>query len=281
MQRRDLLKQGLLAGGILSLPHVHAQEQNPNRRRPLVIDCHVHAGKGMNYGQPEGTVAPYTTFNDPEWTLRKMEEVGIDRSIIFPISNKTYEKANEEIASFVRKYPGKFIGFAKHDQKNEAGKIRELLTREVRELGLKGLKLHGAPTREMLEVVADLEIPILCHPAKVADLAGPVADWPQINFILAHLGSSASRDWREHLAGIALTQRFPNLYIETSGVLFFNYLEQAAATLPATKLLFGSDGPLVDCRSELYKIKLLKLSPEKEALVLSGNILRILPKGTV
>ena len=88
--------------------------------------------------------------------LRHAEEAGIDKTIIFPIENPTYQKANEEIARIVERHPGKFIGFAKHDPVAEAGKIERLLTREVRELGLKGLKLHKPPTREMLDVVAAL-----------------------------------------------------------------------------------------------------------------------------
>ncbi len=66
------------------------------------------------------------------------------------------------------------------------------------------------------------------------------------------------------------------MYLDTSGVVFFQYLELATRELPAEKLLFGSDGPLVHARVELYKIRLLKLPPEKEALVLGGNIRRLL-----
>lgn len=268
MRRRDFLKGTTLLAVGCAAP-------SSATRDGLVIDAHCHAGKGLNYGKEDA--APWTTYNDPEWTLRKMEEAGIDKTVIFPISNTTYEEANLEIASYVKRWPDKFIGFAKHDQKTEAGRIRALLTREVKELGLKGLKLHGAPTTEMLEVVSDLEIPILCHPAKVADLNGPVADWPKITFIMAHLGNFASRDWKEHVAAIESAKRFPNLYLETSSVVFHNYLELAARQLPAEKLIFGTDGPLVDSRVELHKIRLLRLPPERERLVLSGNILRLLP----
>ncbi len=265
MRRRDVLRAGaLLAAGCAA----------PTRGRALVVDAHVHAGKGLHYGK-EGE-APWTTWNDPEWTLRKMDEASIDRSVIFPISNATYEKANEEIASFVARWPDRFIGFAKHDAKTEEGRIRGLLTREVKELGLRGLKLHGTPSREMLETAAELRIPILCHPAKVADLRGPASEWPSIPFLLAHLGSFASRDWREHLAAIELARALPNVHLETSSVVFHDYLERAARELPAEKLVFGSDGPLVDARVELGKIRLLRLTPERERLVLGGNILRIL-----
>ncbi len=202
--------------------------------------------------------------------------MGIDQAVIFPISNITYEKANEEIAGFVRQYPGRFIGFAKHDPKTEAGRIRALLTREVRELGLRGLKLHAVPSPEMLEVVAELRIPILMHPPAVNDCLEVVRTHPKISFILAHLGSFASRDWREHLRAIEAAKDLPNLYLETSSVVFFPYLERAARELPAEKLLFGSDGPLVDPRVELGKVRLLKLPAAKEQLVLGGNIRRLL-----
>jgi predicted TIM-barrel fold metal-dependent hydrolase len=59
-------------------------------------------------------------------------------------------------------------------------------------------------------------------------------------------------------------------------VVFFPYLEQAARQLPVEKLIFGSDAPLVDAHVELYKIRLLKLSPAHEGKVLGGNIRRLL-----
>jgi uncharacterized protein len=210
-------------------------------------------------------------------TLRRAEEAGIDRTVIFPIENPTYEQANEEIARLVETHPGKFIGFAKHDPVAEAGRIERLLTREVKELGLKGLKLHKTPTREVLDVVAALGIPILFHPPKVADYHMIAAAYPQVNFILAHLGSFASGNWSEHLAAIDVARRYPNVYLETSSVVFTEYLERAAKELPPEKLIFGSDGPLVDSRVELFKIRMLKLPVDHEAKVLSGNILRLLP----
>ena len=74
-----------------------------------------------------------------------------------------------------------------------------------------------------------------------------------------------------------MARRYPNVYLETSSVVFTEYLERAAKELPPEKLIFGSDGPLVDSRVELYKIRLLKLPRDHEAKVLSGNILRLLP----
>ncbi len=277
MKRREFVKTGFL--GSICFGTADVGRSSPTRCQVRVVDAHCHAGHGMNYGNADPNSNPWTTFNDPQRTLRRMEEAGIDQSIIFPISNISYEKANEEIASYVRKWPDQFIGFAKHDAKTEQGKIRELLRHEVNDLGLSGLKLHGAPTQEMVETAAELKIPILFHPPTVNDDSLVIIRAnPMVPFILAHLGNFASRDWKEHVRAIDAAEHLPNLYLETSSVAFVDYLEQAARELPAEKLIFGSDGPLVDARVELYKIKLLKLSPEKEALVLGGNILRLLKR---
>ena len=225
--------------------------------------------------------APWTTRADPEITLRHMAEAGIDRTVIFPINNTEYEKPNQEIAEICGRYPGKFIGFAKHDPQSEAGRIRALLRREVESLGLKGLKLHRLPTREVLEAVAELGIPILHHPEKVANFHMIASEYPRVPFIMAHLGNFASRDWAEHIAAIEVARRYPNVYLETSSVVFFKFLEMAAKDVGPNKLIFGSDGPELDSRVELYKVRLLKLAPADEAKILGGNIARLLPKGTV
>ncbi len=275
MDRRDFCK-GVLASSSLHLARSACAARIQEGGQIKVIDAHCHAGKGINYGKDDSTSDPWTTFNDPRWTLRKAREAGIDRTIIFPINNTTYRQANEEIASYVRRWPDKFIGFAKHDDRSEAGKIRNMLRHEVLELGLRGLKLHGVPTKEMVETAAELSIPILFHPPKVNDSLDVVESNPEVSFILAHLGCFASRDWREHVRAIEAAKKISNLYLDTSSVVFFKYLKQAANELPAEKLIFGSDGPLVDSRVELYKIGLLGLAKANEQLILSGNILRLL-----
>jgi len=283
MRRRDFIRNvaaGAGASALLRPGAVLAEDPRDQTvvaaDRTPIIDAHCHAGHGVNFGKLDGPHDPWTTFNDPVETLRKMEEVGIDRTVIFPINNVTYESANETIAEYVRRWPKKLIGFAKHDSKTEDGKIADLLRHEVNDLGLSGLKLHGTPTEEMMVTASELKIPILFHPARVDDCHVAVRAHPEVNFILAHLGSFASRRWRDHDRAILVTQQYPNVYLETSSVVFYRYLEKAARELPADKLIFGSDGPLVDCRIELQKMRMLRLNPEAERMVLGGNILRLL-----
>ena len=277
LHRRQFLQRGLVAGtSLVAASPVVGNAAAASGLPPRVIDAHCHAGKGMNYGKNDPDAAPWTTFNDPERVIRQADAAGITQTIIFPISNTTYSAANEEIASYVQKWPSKFIGFAKHDPATEGGRIREMLLHEIRDLGLKGLKLHVVPTEEMLITAQELRIPILVHPPRVADLVEVVRVWPKVNFILAHLGNFASRDWKEHLRAIEATKALPNLYLETSAVVFFEFLEQAAREVPADKLIFGTDGPLVDQRVEMQKFRLLNLQPDKAEKVFAGNIQRLL-----
>jgi hypothetical protein len=48
------------------------------------------------------------------------------------ISHETFEGPNREVARIVARYPGRFIGYAKHDPVNEKGRIRSMLLQECR-----------------------------------------------------------------------------------------------------------------------------------------------------
>src|SRR6478672_8877246 len=143
--------------------------------RTPVIDCHTHAGTGTTL------TAPWTTIADPAEILRRNREAGIDQACIFPISHDTFAEANREIAGIVKRYPGRFIGYAKHDPVREKGQIRDMLRRECRELGLRGLKLHVTPTPEVLDTVAELGIPVIWDPARVALFDSAARDYPTVD----------------------------------------------------------------------------------------------------
>ena len=194
--------------------------------------------------------------------------------------NLSYEQANIQVARICEKYPDKLIGFAVHNPQTETGRLKATLTAEVKSMGFKGLKTDGHPTRELLDVVAELHIPVIYYPGPGADLVRlyhlMAATFPSVNFILPHLGAYRSAPWSNHHVAIALAKRHPNIYLEASGLDGIQYLEMAARELPAEKLVFGSFAPEDDPRVEIYAFKLLKLPPEQEAKTLGGNMERLL-----
>ena len=243
-------------------------------RKVPVIDCHVHAGHAPTLTDP------WTNIADPVEILRRMDEAGVDKACIFPISHRQgYEAANREIAEIVRRHPRRFIGFCKHDAAVEKGRIREMMMRECRVMGLRGLKLHAPqPGPEILDVVAELGIPILYHPARVSDFEEIAPAYPQVDLIMAHLGSDMTMDYRECLAAIELAKQYPNVYLDTSTTVMTRYLEKAIADLPPGKIVYGTDEPEVDTRLEIFKIRVLKLPKETEEMILGGNMERLLAK---
>jgi uncharacterized protein len=277
--RREFLRQcgaglsgGVVAGGVLLGETTAGAKGNGKTSKTKVIDCHAHAGTAS------AMTDPWTCMADPEAILHRNQEAGIDQSVIFPINHFTFEEANREIAQICHRFPGKFIGYAKHDPIHEKGRIRTLLFRECHELGLRGLKLHVHPGPEVLDVVAELGIPIIYHPERVSQFEEIAGTYPLVDFILAHMGSDQSIDWREHVAAIALAKKFPNIYLDTGATVFSRFIEQAIREVGPEKVLFGSDEPEVDCRQEIFKIRVLKLPKAQEELILGGNLLRLLSK---
>jgi predicted TIM-barrel fold metal-dependent hydrolase len=99
--------------------------------------------------------------------------------------------------------------------------------------------------------------------------------YPEVNFIVAHLGSNTD-DFRAHQQVVYQLARYPNVFADTSAVRQYDYIVEAVKCAGPQKLLFGSDGPWLHPGVEIEKIRLLGLPLEKEALILGGNVLRLL-----
>ena len=239
----------------------------------MIIDCHCHAGKGeglLNHWSTDAPIEPY---------LRRARAAGIDKTVILAAQHTDYARANEGVARIAARYPRRFIPFACVHARRDAGRIRKMVGHAVTRWGFRGIKVHGheAPaTREVAETARALGLPVLYDVAGRPYLIEMIAaEYPDVNFIIPHLGSFAD-DWRAHRQVIDQIARLPNVYADTSGVKRFDYVVQAVERGGAGKVLFGSDGPWLHPALELQKIKLLGLPPRDEALVLGGNLLRLI-----
>jgi predicted TIM-barrel fold metal-dependent hydrolase len=239
----------------------------------MIVDCHCHAGTGDILTAPWNTTAPLKAY------LRRARAAGIDRTVVFAPFHSDYAIANAEVARIVSRSHGRLVGFAFVHPTRDAGRIDQMVRRAVRQWGFRGIKVHGfdaMPTREVCEVARSLRLPVLVDVFGRAEAVEMFAtQYPDVPFIIPHLGSFAD-DWRVHVRVIDQIARLPNVYADTSGVKRFDYVVEAVRRGGARKVLFGSDGPWLHPGLELHKIRLLDLSPQDEALVLGGNILRLL-----
>jgi hypothetical protein len=246
---------------------------------PQIIDCHCHAGKGDRMTAPWNTIAPLKSY------LRRARAAGINKTIVIPAFHSNYDEANAELGRIVARNPNRLIGFAFVHAKRDAGRIFDMVGRALKNWGCRGIKVHGfdaMPSREVCEAARKFRLPMLVDVVsrpEVVDMLAP--QYPDVNFIIPHLGSFTD-DWKAHQQVIYQIARYPNVHADTSAVRQFDYLVQAIRRAGPRKLLFGSDGPWTHPGLELHKIRLLGLPPDQRAMVLGGNVLRLLrraPRG--
>lgn len=241
----------------------------------MIIDAHCHAGKG------DGLTGPWDTDASLSRYLARARKARIDRTVIFPAFHSDYDRANREVAQIVRSQPGRFLGFgclnAERDRRRAAAMVAEAVGR----FGFRGVKVHrhdARMTREVAEVVRAWHLPV------IYDVQGDVAsvellarEYPDVVWIIPHLGSFAD-DWRAQVLFIDQLARHPNVFTDTSGVRRFDLLEEAVRRAGPAKILFGSDGPWLHPGLELAKVHALHLDRAAEALVLGGNLRRLVAR---
>ena len=238
----------------------------------MIIDSHCHAGKGDGLTGPWDTDAPLGAY------LRRAAQAGIGRTVVFAAFSSDYRTANAAVGRIVAARPGRFSGYAMVNAARDAGRVGAMVGEAVTGWGACGIKVHrhdARITREVCEVARSFALPVLydvmgeAHPMELV-----AAEYPGVAFVIPHLGSFAD-DWRAQRTVIDLLVRHPNVYTDTSGVRRFDLLAEALRRAGPQKVLFGTDGPWLHPAVELSKVRALRLLPDQERLVLSGNWLRL------
>ena len=238
----------------------------------MIVDSHCHAGKG------DGLTGPWDTSAPLEKYLRRAASAGIGRTVLFAAFHSDYAVANREVAQIVASRPDRFYGYAFVHAERDRMRMASLIGTAVEQYGFIGIKVHrhdARLTREVCEAARAYRLPVLYDPVGEVSIAELLAaEYPDVNFILPHLGSFAD-DWQAQQALIDPLSRHPNIYTDTSGIRRFDVLVEAVRRAGPSKILFGSDGPWLHPGLELEKVAALGLSPADRALVLSGNFLRL------
>jgi predicted TIM-barrel fold metal-dependent hydrolase len=278
----------------------------------VAIDVHTHAER--NEGEPQDPVttevleaaAQYFGGSPPQPTAQEVADYYRARhmlAVVFTVDDEAgmgrQRIGNDEVLAAARANPDVLIPFASVDP--HKGKLGVRQARELIEAGVRGFKFH--PNTQafwpndrqhypLYEVIADAGSIALFHsgttgigagmpggggvrlkysnPMCVDDVA---ADFPGLKIILAH----PSFPWQDEALAIAVHK--PNVYIDLSGwspKYFPPILVQYTNTRLKTKMLFGTDFPLITPERWLADFEKLPIKDEVRPLVLKDNAAALL-----
>lgn len=273
------------------------------------IDMHVHAPTEPGVPEPALDEAIRRYFKAPPppsaeemaETYRQLDLFGIIFTVDTETASGERPSSNDWVASLVRRWPDRFLGFCTVDPWKGEAAVREV-ERCVKELGLRGLKLHPVHQKfapndprfyPLYKKCVELGIPVLFHSgfaAAGANLPGggglklkysaPIpyiddvaAEFPELTIIMAHPGWP----WVEEQIAVALHKA--NVYIDLSGWAP-RYIPEAlireANTRLQDKVLFGSDYPLVRPERWLQEFEQLPIRDHIRPKILKENAKRAL-----
>ena len=254
-----------------------------------IIDIHTHVfpdpiarkateSVGQFYGLPmnqeEGTVGEL---------LRLHRTAGIDHACIHSVAITPHhvDSINRFISSAAAEYPERLTGFAAihPDKKNLPNLINE-----VKQMGLKGFKIHPDMQRfaldspSAMEMFAAIEgkLPVIIHTgdprftySRPQQMKKVLDAFPKLVCVCAHLGG-----WSEWEDACRILPRYENVYVDTSSSLYALSREDARRIIRCysrDRVLFGTDYPMWNPKSELERFLRLFLAEEEEERILCSN----------
>lgn len=239
-----------------------------------VIDFHGHVGRWDHLGM----------VDDPRSILRAMDAVGIDQACVFDIFHPDGTQGNDRTAAFVARHPERFIGFA-YISPLQPERMHPELERAVDRLGMRAIKIYAPYTPfeydhpvwdPVYRFAHERSLAILAHTGVDAEprhLEQAAARFPGANFVAGHSGNE--EPYRRQ--AIEACHRCPNFFLETCSTYRTpGVIEDLVARAGADRVLYGSDLPLMDPRSQLGKIVTAAIDDRAKKLILGENACRLL-----
>ena len=243
-----------------------------------IIDSHAH----LKHGDKART--EYTAAS----IVAAMDAADIAQSVVFAMCTSTMQSiamARQAVSEF----PDRLIPYAyalPSFERIAVDEIREAIVQEQ----FRGIKIHAGECRlsdyivdPVLKLAGEHGVPCL------VDFLGDVSParrlahaFPQTPLIVAHLGRYRCEDRAVLDRFVQLAESCANVYLDTSGVLIDEAIEDAVARVGAGRVLFGTDGPHEApdtagfARSHVQQIQSLKLSDADKEAILGGTIANLL-----
>ena len=229
-----------------------------------------------------------------EFTLQALDAGGVDQAIITAWHGPTGPLiSNDDVAAVVAQAPQRLHGLAAVDLRKPMESVREL-RRRVADDGFKGLRMlpwlwEVPPTDArfypLYAACVDLGVPFCTQvghtgPLRPSETGRPIPyidqvalDFPELTIVCGHVGYP----WTEEM--VAVARKHPNVVIDTSAYTtkrlppeLITYMKSKSGR---SKVLFGSNFPMIAPQHALEGLEQLDLDDETTALYLHGNAERI------
>lgn len=235
------------------------------------IDAHAHVTSGW---EELGIV------RDLDETVRLMDRYDIE--IAFSSDSRRlrgdYRAGNDGLLEAMARYPGRIGGYATANPWRGQAALDEV--ERCLDAGMHGIKLHISHTLldydhprtiPFFELAVERGVPVLIHSFDGGRSVDRVAaQVPEATIIMGHMGGY---QWPQ---GIEVASRHDNLYLEICcSCCEVGIVESAVAAVGAERVLFGTDLPLLDPCSSLFKVYDAAIDDEAKALILGGNMSRL------
>jgi len=250
-------------------------------KKAFIIDAHVHIGWMGNLMAPEVDLAALLRLMDrlniQSAICSDMRLITIGPEEYLPISRRAFTESKGRVF---------YLGVYDPHRPRESLAI---LKKAVKWPGFVGIKIHPSWHRTMAndhayrpawEYAAENDVTILAHTWSVSDynpaqkFSTPalfedfVRDFPAVRFVLGHAGGRG----QGRLEAIRLINAYPNVFLDFGGDIYcYRLIEDLVAAVPADRILFGSDYPMLETRANLARVLLADIPDDAKLKILRDN----------
>lgn len=295
--RRKFLERssGLLAGafaGRFAEPfdrqhyETGSKSNSSEKELQMIYDCHLHcpaeAGEKWQW---------YKVTHSFEDFVKYLDSAGINKGIInsqrsYGAKPEEFIAGNREVARFVEKYKGRFLGASVVNPMyiDEALKELEYCRNQLGFVWAGELCNYMVPYEysvkefeALVGQVTKLRMILALH-TEHGEMELIADKFPDAVIAFAHFGDD--HEYEDIFKRIDIVAKNPNYYLDTSGYGHdrVGVLEYAVKTIGPDRVLFGSDFSINDPSTVIARIRHSFLNDEQKQKILSGNMKSLLGK---
>lgn len=210
------------------------------------IDAHAHIGKIGGWANVEMT---------PTQLIDLMNEYEIEKTVVCCGDN-------EETLKAMKQYPGRIIGaiYVNPLEKQSVDSMDYYIEQGFKAVKLNPLRHAYVADDEIVDTVMEkarkYHLPVCIHsghppyslPWSIALLA---ERYPNVKIMMIHMGHGHGVYID---AALKMAKRYPNLYLEMSGMPMHTKIKAAYESVGQDRIMFGTDGPFHHPSVEMQKV---------------------------